>query len=564
MNLESIAASVPQTGEYRTVCPECSPLRKKSSRKELSVKRSNDLLLYSCFHCGAEGAYKTEKGFSMSASAVVSAVPSSKVVLNELMEQHLKFLSGRGISKETAVTAKLFAADRWFAKTNRTAECIGFPYYKGGQLVSAKYRNIGEKEFTQETGGAHSFFNLDSIVPDKPIVIVEGEIDCLTLMEIGVPNALSVPMGAPLKVVEGKVSPSDDKRFSFVWDAFETLTKAPWVIIATDNDSPGHALAEELSRRIGKDRCKLVKLADCKDFNELFLRDGGAAVTDAIDKAEPYPVQGISSAKDFSARLNDLWNKGTGTGESTGYKSVDQIYTVVPGQLTVVTGYPSSGKSNFVDQIMVNLARDKDWKFALCSFENAPEIHIARLIELYSNKRFFEGKDRMSEDEFKQAYAWVQDHFVFLTSESSNPANADSIIERARISVARMGIRGLVIDPYNYIEMERGASETEAISNMLTRVQQFAKNSGVHVWFVAHPAKMLRSGADLPRPDGMAISGSMAWWAKADCGLTVHRLKNDTQIAVWKCRYRWVGQVGETLLTYEKTTGSYKECNDYF
>jgi hypothetical protein len=132
-----------------------------------------------------------------------------------------------------------------------------------------------------------------------------------------------------------------------------------------------------VSRRIGKDRCKLVKLADCKDFNELFLRDGGAAVTDAIDKAEPYPVQGISSAKDFSARLNDLWNKGTGTGESTGYKSVDQIYTVVPGQLTVVTGYPSSGKSNFVDQIMVNLARDKDWKFALCSFENAPEIHIA-------------------------------------------------------------------------------------------------------------------------------------------------------------------------------------------
>jgi uncharacterized Zn finger protein len=80
MNLESIAASVPLTGEYRTVCPECSPLRKKSSRKELSVKRSNDLLLYSCFHCGAEGAYKTEKGFSMSASAVVSAVGSTVTV----------------------------------------------------------------------------------------------------------------------------------------------------------------------------------------------------------------------------------------------------------------------------------------------------------------------------------------------------------------------------------------------------------------------------------------------------------------------------------------------------
>ena len=88
-------------------------------------------------------------------------------------------------------------------------------------------------------------------------------------------------------------------------------------------------------------------------------------------------------------------------------------------------------------------------------------------------------------------------------------------------------LEGQVIDPYNYIIMDKESSETESISNMLTRIQSFAKAYGCHIWFVAHPAKMQRYGNELPRPDGMAISGSMAWWAKADVGLTVHRQENN-------------------------------------
>jgi twinkle protein len=366
-----------------------------------------------------------------------------------------------------------------------------------------------------------------------------------------------------LKVADGKIHASEDKRFSFVWNAHDVLEKSQWVIIGTDNDGPGQALAEELARRIGKDKCKLVKL-NHKDFNETLLKDGKEEVVRLINDAEPYPVEGLSSAQDFKDRLNDLWNKGVGKGASTGYSSVDEIYTVVPGQLTVVTGYPSSGKSNFVDQLMVNLGKNEDWKFAVCSFENAPEIQISRLMEIYSKKRFFHGSHRMDQFEFDDAFNWVHDHFTFMNSESSEPATLDSILTRAKIAVARYGIRGMVIDPYNYIEMGRDTSETESISNMLTRVQAFAKSSGVHVWFVAHPAKMQRSGNDLPRPDGMAISGSMAWWAKADCGVTIHRVEKQTQVAVWKCRYRWVGAQGETTLDFDLTTGTYKEVEDAF
>ena len=127
-----------------------------------------------------------------------------------------------------------------------------------------------------------------------------------------------------------------------------------------------------------------------------------------------------------------------------------------------------------------------------------------------------------------------------------------------------MGCRGIVIDPYNYIEMDRSFSETDSISQMLTKITRFAKAHDCHVWFVAHPAKMQRYGNELPRPDGMSISGSMAWWAKADVGITVHRQDNSTEIICWKCRYRWVGKTGLVELTYDTTSGRYKEITDPF
>jgi twinkle protein len=284
-----------------------------------------------------------------------------------------------------------------------------------------------------------------------------------------------------------------------------------------------------------------------------------------IDSAAAYPISGISDAGTYFDRLNDLYTKGTGKGFSTGYSSVDSVYTVAPAQLTVVTGYPSSGKSNFIDQIMVNLARDHQWKFAVCSFENQPEIHISRLMEIYTKRRFFEGKDRMSEQDKDIAFKFVKDHFLFIDTNGEEPSTLDSILERARAAVKRMGVRGLVIDPYNYIELPKGdGTETAAISDMLTRVQKFCKAHDVHTWFIAHPSKVTRHGMEQPRPDGMSIAGSMAWWAKTDCGLTVHRKEHHVEIAVWKCRYRWVGTQGETTMLYNKTAGTYSENLDAF
>lgn len=545
----------------RVVCPFCLNDRKKKNSKDMTLSRKPDgAVVYYCHHCEANGSVQPQKK-----ERVLSAVPSPKILSNALTNAHYTFLQSRGISRETADKAKLFSSEKYFAKLGRPTESVGFPYYRDGNLVAAKYRSIEDKDFTQDAGGAHDFFNISNIDKTQPLIIVEGEMDCLTAMQCGLNNVVSVPSGAPIKVADGKVLPSEDKKFSYVWNAREVIDAVPHIIIATDQDGPGQALAEELARRIGKEKCKLAKF-DRKDLNEILTQDSPEKVVSVINDAKPYPVNGISEASVYMDRINDMFTKGTGKGFSTGYASVDAVYTVAPGQLTVVTGYPSCGKSNFVDQLMVNLAKKNDWKFAICSFENQPEIHITRLMEIYTGRQFFDGREKMGRAIMDDAFKWVNDHFYFIDNMGEEPNSLESILDRARVLVKRIGVRGMVIDPYNYIDLDRKeTTETEAISQMLTKIKKFCSAHDVHTWFVAHPSKINRSGVEQPRPDGMSISGSMAWWAKTDCGITVHRTQGPVvEIAVWKCRYRWVGTQGETSLIYNKVAGVYTENMDSF
>lgn len=560
--IEALVADTYFNDTARVICPFCTPDRRKQNSKDMALSRKPDgAVVYHCHHCYASGSVQP-KEFKL------SAVPAPTIVNNRLDDQHYSWLQSRGISPETADKMKLFSSEKFFSRLSKLTEAIGFPYYRKGLLVSAKYRSLEAKDFTQDAGGAHDFFGIDTVIKGEPIIIVEGEMDCLTAIEAGLTNVVSVPSGAPVKVADGKVLPSEDKKFSFVWNARDIIDAAPYVILATDQDSAGQALAEELARRIGKEKCRLAKFK-WKDLNEAWLDAGEAdpacTLRDIIDTAEAYPINGVSEAATYLEKINDLYAKGSGKGFSTGYSSIDNIYTVAPGQLTVVTGYPSSGKSNWVDQIMVNLARNEEWKFAICSFENQPEVHITRLMELYTYQSFFEGRDQMSKQTKDNAFKWVNEHFLFIDTNGEEPSTLDSILERARAAVKRMGVRGLVIDPYNYIEMPNAdKSETNAISELLTRVKKFCMAHDVHTWFVAHPAKINRSGIEQPRPDGMSISGSMAWWAKTDCGITVHRKDTYTELAVWKCRYRWVGTQGETTLIFNKTAGNYTENLDAF
>lgn len=64
-------------------------------------------------------------------------------------------------------------------------------------------------------------------------------------------------------------------------------------------------------------------------------------------------------------------------------------------------------------------------------------------------------------------------------------------------------------------------SETEYVSQMLTKIKRFAQHHDVHVWFVAHPRQM-RDWKGQP-PTMYDISGSAHFINKADNGVVIHR-----------------------------------------
>jgi twinkle protein len=307
--------------------------------------------------------------------------------------------------------------------------------------------------------------------------------------------------------------------------------------------------------------------AGCKDANDVLVKHGKDALKAVIENATPFPVEGLFQPNDLKADVLELYDHGVELGHSTGWKVLDRLYTVRPGEMTIVTGIPGSGKSNFCDAMMFNLVKNHDWSFAICSPENWPlPRHMQTLLEKINKKPFFkpgQRLERMTRDEVVDGIGLVNRYFHFIMPESDD-LTVDNILAKAKIALFRYGIKGLVIDPWNEIEHNySGLTETQYISRELTKIRRFAKINGIHVWIVAHPKNLNKSDDGTYKvPTMYEISGGANWRNKADNGLCIHRPNYQTtevKVYVQKIRFRDVGKVGEASLFFERDTGEYYE-----
>ena len=543
--------------DSRVKCPECGDQRKKKNQKTLSITIKPDHSLYHCHHCGLSGAVKRRKFYEAHMEKVVR-IPTQ---LNYNVDLIKGFFEGRGVHLDTLDNLPaMTTGTRHFH--GEMKEAVGFIYGPRENPTAIKWRSVDGKAFSCD-GAPRSFYGIENVEDsDEDLTIVEGECDVIALASVGI-RAVSCPNGAPAKVSQNRVSPEEDNKFSYIWEERERLERCKKIVLATDNDQAGEALAEEIARRVGRAKCWRVKFPEeIKDGNDAVQRLGAEETQNLFDNPEPVPLSGVYGAVDYFDDVREIYANGHGRGASTGMPAIDDLFTIAEGQLSIVTGMPSSGKSEFIDQIMVNLAQRESWKFAVCSFENPPHMHIAKLAEKVTGKPFYDGLGpRMTEEDLADAVEFINDHFVFLESKDGGMSTIESVIDRTKQAVMRLGVRGLVIDPYNYIE-QTGAEEHSGISYMLSKITSFAKAHGIHVWFVAHPQKMYpKEDGTYAVPKGMNISGSAAWFAKADLGITVHRAEDCVEIHCWKSRFKWVGQQGMACLTYNLSNGRYEGFN---
>lgn len=544
-----------RTGTQKSTCPKCSHARKNKSEPCLSVTIEYDKAIWNCHNCGFSGSTTQRK---------IKTIPFNYVApTNEVMNWFAK----RGIPKAIVDRNRISFGEHFIPAKGKSVACIKYPFIRDGNIINVKYRTL-DKHFAQEKDAEKIYFGLDDIKDATTVLICEGENDKLALEVAGYLNVISVPDGAVNRLKIDDIEPSQDVKFSYVWNCWKEL-EGKDIIIAVDNDAPGDALAEELARRYGKDRCSRVKWS-LKDANETLLEQGVDNVIHYIESAVPYPVKGLFPADSLFNEALQFYDNGAQSGVSTGWSWLDNFMTIRTGELSVVTGVPNSGKSEFVDALMVNIAVKHDWNFAICSFENPSRIHLGKLCEKYIGKSFdSSSQNRMTKGEYVDALTgWAHKHFSFIMADGvDDTPDIDWILDRAKIAVARYGIRGLVIDPYNEIEHNRPSNmtETEYVSWMLRKVKKFAQMYGVHVWFIAHPAKMYKDkdGA-IPVPSLYDIAGSANWVNKADIGVVVHRpepenIYGNTEIYIRKVRFKENGRIGMCNLSYDRETGRYSK-----
>ena len=541
MSFESYGIHIYGSGaEIRTICPQCSPNRKKSKDQCLAVNTIEGVWL--CHHCGWSGSLKKSD---------TKPVPyDSKQALPEKV---VHYFGSRGIP-QGILEQELIGFEEKFGKG-----WIKFPYFYNSICVNVKYRT-SQKDFRQEKGGKKCLYRRDKamVSTKKALVVTEGEIDALSCL-VAEYEAVSIPDCAP-----SENSKNFNTKFDFLKGTEKLFARFNKIIIAGDNDAPGKRAVQELGRRIGVEKCFVVEYpAGCKDCNDVLKQHGKDSLKAALENAKPFPVEGIVTPSSLTDIVLHEYSQGIQGGEKTGWGNLDEYYTVRPGELTIVTGIPGSGKSNFVDALTVNLIKNSMWRFGIFSPENWPlQRHAQTLIEKFLGKSFRPSRfgDRMSMEEAREETEMLDEYVKFIAPKGEI-LSVDTILKYARILCLQSGIKGLVIDPWNEVEhLFNGLSETQYLSHELTKIRRFARLNGIHIWIVAHPTKLQKNSQGKYDPPTMYdISGGAHWRNKADNGICVYRdfETNETEIIVQKIRFKEIGKLGSAKLKYTYS-GNYK------
>jgi twinkle protein len=540
------------SGLFKATCPKCSDSRKNKRDKCLSVNISEGV--WNCHNCGFKGTInKAEK-----MDKKIYQVP----VLNntELSDKTLEwFVSNRKVSKSTVMRFGLTESIEWMPQVEKEMNCINFNYFRDEKLVNIKFRD-GKKDFKMVKDAELIFYNLDSIKDCDEVIICEGEIDCMSFYEVGLYNVVSVPNGAS----------KGNQKLDYLDNCSSYFEDKKKIILATDNDEAGIALRDELARRIGREKCWIFIYPEgCKDANEVLVKGSKEDLKNCMEYIREFPLEGITSVSDIDERINSIYLNGYPTGYKTGFGELDKLISWRKGEFTGVTGIPGSGKSEFIDQVMIKMSMIHDWKWAVFSAENQPEeLHFAKLSEKYIGKSFYSSNQeyRMNTEELYKAKVFINDHFFFVNINELN-VTLDGLLAKVRELVMRKGVNGFLLDPWNYIEhkIPHGYTETQYISEALTRISRFCKLNNIHIVVVAHPTKISKDDEGKYRVATMYdIAGSAHWFNKIDNGISVYRHFDTGAVDVYiqKIRFKFIGQIGKCSFTWDKFTGRYSEHSE--
>ena len=533
-------------GSTQGVCPLCSHTRQPKNKTAQCASYDWERGLGTCHNCDTSFQLHTYQRKGNATREYVKPIPVE--VFEPVEDKVITWFKTRGISPQTLNDLSVTQGEEFMPQTGQKENTIQFNYIMGDELVNVKYRD-GRKNFKLYKGAEKIFYNINSIVGYDWCVITEGEMDALALHEAGIKNVISVPNGATL----------NSNNLDYLDNCIDYFEDKEKIILAVDADEAGQALRYEFIRRLGAEVCYLVDFNGNKDANDFLVEHGPEELRKIITTAIQVPLEGVSTLKDIEAELLDFVHNGFKPGFQVGLENFDNIFSTYTSQFITVTGIPSSGKSDFVDQMCIGYNRNYGWKTAYASPENKPNfLHAHKLI-----RKTWEGlptKDDIGTDKWKQVTEHINDNYYFIDMDRYT---LEDVLRKGAELVKRKGIKCLVIDPFNKIRDVDCKTEDVNRYTMeyLTKIETFAKKYDVLVMVVAHPTKMYRDKeGKIEEPTMYSIKGGGEWYDASYHGLLVHRdyEAQTVKVKVLKVKFQNLGEnQAEAHFNWEPKSGSY-------
>lgn len=368
-------------------------------------------------------------------------------------EKMLRWFRRRKISEQTVKDFKI--------KCKNNA--IVFQYFKDGKLVNNKYRSYEKKQW-QEKDAEGVLYNRDQ-VPESitELIIVEGEIDCMSLWELGIKNAVSIPGGAT--------------NLDWIANEWDYLQRFDCFLLAYDIDRAGNDSVVKVADRLGRYKCRRVNIP-YKDANE-WLQKGLT-----YDKFMETAILATDFMPDEAITTKELKGDVFGdreTGRGSGFERFDnKLGGFRAGEVTVWTGRNGDGKSTFLNQTVAQvLKKDEIQKFCVASFEMKPEMLIRWMM-----KQTGLG---VIEENWQEFLDIIGDRIYFInTNREMNP---DKLLDTFNYLYMRFGVQNYLIDSLLRINLSSRKDRLESEKDFMNLLTGFAADTNTHIHLVAHPRK---------------------------------------------------------------------------
>ena len=505
-----------KAGATTSTCPKCSADRKYNPKQKcLSVFWDSGI--GKCNHCGETLQLHT---FKKKVSVVNYKRPVFVPLSRPYSDKFTNYLCNtRKISLNALESLKIREVKEWMPQTQKEENCIAFDYFYDSELYNTKFRD-GSKNFKLVKDAEKILYNLDSIKNSKYVIFVEGEMDVLSWVTAGKKACVSVPNGF---TKTGKVNLDYIDNYIHLFDALD------WIYVGVDNDEAGRNGKDELIRRFGIDKIKVIEYQGLKDANECLIKAGVETLLACFDNAKEIQIDGVFTANQSKQAILDLYRNGQKRGTTTYFPKIDRAWTWREGETNIWTGYQNEGKTLFFLQLCLIRAIKEGVKVAVFSPENMPKTDFFNdLIESLIGKSVdpYYKNNYMSEDELNFAIDVIDKYFFLIHPD--NDFTLDTILEKASFLVKKNGIRTLLIDPYNTIDhhQDKGGREDLYISKFMSQLKKFAVEKDVSVNLIAHQNTPRPNDKDEGRyfkPNLNNIKGGGTFADKADNVLIVWR-----------------------------------------